>query len=114
LPDTSNPLLGNPDKTLLLTHENGISVSNAVAKVYKNQIEHDPSDIGRARELVSLEDQVPVGILYRNKNTPCYEDIRRLKRTLTTSGQRAVLNEEIDKFSINMDPTAAVLRQTAR
>ena len=60
----------------LLHHDDGLTLSPGIAKVYKNQQEHDPSDIDRAREIASEHDPIPVGILYRNPAVPCYEDLR--------------------------------------
>ena len=56
------------------------SSAPALAKVYKNQQEHDPLDIDRAREIASGSDPIPVGILYHNPDVPCYEDLRHAGR----------------------------------
>ena len=61
---------------LLLSHEDGIRLSPALKKIYRNQLEHDPANMNRAREIASTDDPVPVGILYRNPDVPCYEDLR--------------------------------------
>ena len=76
LPQYLDPWLHDPNRNLLLTHENGISISPGLARAYKNQLVHDPSDLDRAREIASSEDPIPVGILYRNPNVPCYEETR--------------------------------------
>ena len=34
------------------------------------------SNINRAREIASVDDPIPVGILYHNPDVPCYEDLR--------------------------------------
>jgi hypothetical protein len=73
LPTQFEPWIKNPEKTLLLQHEHGIRLSPTLAKVYKNQQEHDPANLNRAREIASITDPIPVGILYRNPEVPCYE-----------------------------------------
>jgi 2-oxoglutarate ferredoxin oxidoreductase subunit beta len=85
---------------LMLTHENGIKVSPALQKIYRNQVEHDPSNIDRAREIASSDDPIPVGILYRNPEVPCYEDLRRAGMLRTVGSIRSTLESEFDKFTV--------------
>jgi 2-oxoglutarate/2-oxoacid ferredoxin oxidoreductase subunit beta len=100
LPKMFDPWLQDPQKTLLLTHENGLKLSPAMAKVYKNQQQHDPLDIDRAREIASSEDPIPVGILYQNPEVPCYEDLRLSGQLRTPDYVRAGLEAEFDKFTV--------------
>jgi 2-oxoglutarate ferredoxin oxidoreductase subunit beta len=85
---------------LMLTHEDGVQVSPALQKIYRNRIEHDPANIHRAREIASSEDPIPVGILYRNPSVPCYEDLRRSGMLRTTDTIRTSLEAEFDKFTV--------------
>jgi 2-oxoglutarate ferredoxin oxidoreductase subunit beta len=100
LPNMFDPWLQDPNRTLLLTHENGLHVSAALGKVYKNQQEHDPSNLNRARELASIEDPIPVGILYRNPAVPCYEDVRAIQQLRTPELIQRGLEAELDKFTV--------------
>lgn len=100
VPDMFQAWMDDPVSTLLLTHEKGLQVSPALARIYTNQEVHDPSNMDRAREIASLTDQVPVGILYHNSQTPCYEDIREPGRLQTSGGVRDVLEAEFDKFTV--------------
>ena len=100
VPDMFQAWMDEPVTTRLLTHENGLTVSSALARTYTNQEVHDPSNMDRAREIASLTDQVPVGILYHNDKTPCYEDIREPGRLETSGGVRDVLEAEFDKFTV--------------
>ena len=45
LPKAFEPFLQDPQRTLLLHGEGGLSISPALSKVYKNQEQHDPSNI---------------------------------------------------------------------
>ena len=99
LPTLFDPWVQSPERSLLLTHENGLQISPDLAKVYKNQEQHDPRDINRAREIASMADITPVGILYHNPDVPCYEDIRQPKVT-TPAMIRAGLESELDKFTV--------------
>jgi 2-oxoglutarate ferredoxin oxidoreductase subunit beta len=102
LPKQFDPWVRDPQKILLLSHERGLQISPALAKVYKNQEQHDPSNLSRAREIASLPDLLPVGILYRNPSVPCYEDLRKVARLGSTEVIRAGLEAQLDKFTIRM------------
>jgi 2-oxoglutarate ferredoxin oxidoreductase subunit beta len=100
LPKLFDPFLHDPQKVLLLGHERGLHISPAVSKVYKNQEQHDPSNLNRAREIASIADPIPVGILYRNPDVPCYEDLRNSGQTRSTAMIKAGLEAEFDKFTV--------------
>jgi len=101
LPHQNEPWMHDPQKILLLNHEQGLRISPAMAKIYKNQLQHDPSNIDRAREIASQSDPMPVGILYRNPEVPCYEDLRRSGKLRTNEYIKAGLEAEFDKFTID-------------
>jgi len=100
MPGAFDTWLNDTQKTLLLTHDHGIRPSAALGKLYRNQLQHDPSDINRAREIASGEDPIPVGILYRNPDVPCYEEIRGAGRQRTPEMVRGGLESEFDKFTV--------------
>jgi len=100
LPKVWDPWLHDPSRIVVLTHENGLRASEGLAKVYRNQREHDPADLNKAREIAADIDNIPVGILYRNPEVPCYEDLRASTRLRTTEYVKAGLEAEFDKFTI--------------
>jgi 2-oxoglutarate ferredoxin oxidoreductase subunit beta len=102
MPKGLDPLLHHPENLRILTHEDGLQVSEALAKVYTNRFENDPSDIDEARELASMETEVPVGVLYRNTDVPCYDDLRRPERHVDMQMRKQALDAEFDKFAIQM------------
>jgi 2-oxoglutarate ferredoxin oxidoreductase subunit beta len=106
VPKLLEPYLHDPQKVRVLTHERGISISPSLSKVYTNQASHDPSDLDRAREVAAGMDPIPVGILYRNSDVPCYEDLRRSVEVRTPALVRAGLEAEFDKFTIWPQDTA--------
>ena len=69
-------------------------------RVYRNQARHDPSNIDRAREIASCIDPIPVGILYRNEEVPCYEELRASTVLRTPELVRSGLEKEFDKYTI--------------
>jgi 2-oxoglutarate ferredoxin oxidoreductase subunit beta len=61
---------------------------------------HDAANLHRAREVASQMDPIPVGVLYRNPDVPCYEDLRRSPKMRTEQMVRAGLEAELDKFTV--------------
>ena len=100
LPGRFDPWVQDPARMLLLAHEDGIRISPSLAKIYPNQEAHDPSNRNRAREIASISDPMPVGVLYRNPDMPTYEDLRKPDRVYTPDIIKTVLNKEFDKFTI--------------
>jgi 2-oxoglutarate ferredoxin oxidoreductase subunit beta len=100
LPNLLDPWVQDPQKILFLHHERGLAVSPSLAAVCPNQEYHDPSNIDRAREIASLKDQLPVGILYHDPDLPCYEDVRASDELRTPDYIRAGLEAELDKFTV--------------
>jgi 2-oxoglutarate ferredoxin oxidoreductase subunit beta len=100
LPKMFDPWMQDPGRTLLLTHANGLQPGAETSRIYRNQAEHDPADIDRAREIASGDDPIPVGILYHNPDVPCYEDLRSAGSPRSPERTRAGLEAELDKYTI--------------
>lgn len=100
LPEALDPWVHDPSRVQVLHHKDGMQLSPGSAKLYKNQLEHDPMNIDRAREIASERDVIPVGILYRNPSVPCYETLRRTGKLVTPEFVRAGLNAELDKYTV--------------
>ncbi len=100
LPEAFEPWVRDPNRILVLRHDNGLHVSAGLAKVYQNQQAHDPSDLKRARDVAASLDPIPVGILYRNPEVPCYEDVRHAGQLRTSDMIEKGLNAEFDKFTV--------------
>ena len=95
-----DPLVQDPDSVLLLEHDDGIRPSASLAKVYAHREEHDPSGLDRAREIASITDRIPVGVLYRNADALRYDEIRGGRRLFTPEMVEAGLEREFDKFTV--------------
>ena len=100
LPKSLDPWLQDPARVQLLHHEKGLQLSQGISRVYKNQLEHDPLDIHRAREIASNQDTIPVGILYQNPAVPCYEETRHSGALRTVEAIKRNFEAELDKFSV--------------
>ena len=106
MPKAFDPWLHDPQRTMLLTHPDGLQLSPGMSSAYRNQIAHDPANIDRAREIASQDDPIPVGILYRNPDAPCYEDLHHSSQLRSPEYIRAGLNRELDKYTVWPDEAA--------
>ena len=106
MPKAFDPWLHDPQRTMLLTHDDGLRLSSGLSNAYRNQRAHDPANIDRAREIASMDDPIPVGILYRNPEAPCYEDLRHAGQLRSPEYVRAGLNREFDKYTVWPDDEA--------
>ena len=99
LPKVWDPWLHDPKRILMLDHPQGLRVSDGLKQVYRSTDAHDPSNIDRAREIASDTDRIPVGILYRNPEVPCYEELRATPGLRTIANLKQGLEAELDKFT---------------
>ncbi len=100
-----DPWIQDPARMLILTHEDGIQLSPDLARIYTNREAHDPADRSRAREIATVQDPIPVGVMYRNTGVPCYEDLMAPDMLATPAEVTGFLEKEFDKFTI--DPVGA-------
>ncbi len=90
----------NKDAMYYLNHENGIVLSEEVAGTFKNQLNHDPSDLNGARLLAMDAEKIYMGLFYQDKNAPRYDLYGAANLGTTVEQKEAVLNAEFDKHAI--------------
>ena len=95
----------DPARMLILKHADGLRPDGEIDLIYRNQREHDPADRSAAREIAAADDPIPVGVLYRNPDIPCYEDQHESETRRSAEQIVTCLEEEFDKFTI--DPLTA-------
>lgn len=84
----------------LLKHPKGIQIDEAVAKMYKNVIEHDPSDIHRAREIADEPGRIVIGLLYQDPTKERYDLYGAHNLGITPQEKENAINRELDKFAV--------------
>ncbi len=99
LPGLFDPWIQDPERVLLLTHDDGVTPDPGLARAFPNQDTHDPSDLDRARRIASDSDVIPVGVLHRNPAIPTYEDLRPLPPHDRSTAQ-ARIEAEFDRFTV--------------
>ncbi len=89
----------NPENVLLM--KGGFDVDAKTLKAYKNQIDHDPSDIAEARALAGHQDVLPIGVFYQNEDAPIYDDFAHLGMEMTNEEKAAAFNAELDSLAVH-------------
>lgn len=100
LPGHFDDYIKHPERTVLLTHPNGLQPDEAITRRFKNREQHDPQDLGAAQSLAAMTDRLALGVLYRNESVPCYEDTRRHEHHLSFEDKIAALEREFDRFTV--------------
>jgi 2-oxoglutarate ferredoxin oxidoreductase subunit beta len=92
--------VADASQVTLLKHPNGIPIDEAVAKMYKNVIDHDPSDIHRAREIADDTGRIVIGLLYQDKTKERYDLYGAYNLGITPQEKENAINRELDKFAV--------------
>jgi len=93
-------LQSDPSRLMLLTHDDGIRVDDAVKRMLPNQVEHDPQDLHEARELADREDAVPIGLFFRNENAVRYDAFTAEGLGTSRADKISALSAQLDRYQI--------------
>ena len=69
-------------------------------KIFKNQMEHDPSDMDGARELAGDPEGVSIGLFYQNKSLDRYDEYTAQGLATSRDEKIAVLKAELGRYKI--------------
>ena len=94
------PLQNDPSQLLLLTHENGLQLSDGVKRAFPNQMEHDPSNLAEAQTIAARRDVIPVGLFFQDEARPIYEDFCTRGMEMTVEERIAGFEKELDRFAL--------------
>lgn len=98
MPNLFDELMEDRDKLTLLTHPDGIPLDDSLAKLFPNQVEHDPSDRLKAFALATDHDTVPIGLLYRNPNAERYDEMSTEGLDMSAAERVRATQVAIDRF----------------
>ena len=100
MPTVFNMLQDDPTKVMLMKHDNGIPVPDELAGLFKNSIEHDPTNLSGARDIADREDVVPIGLFYRNDNAGRYDAMSVEGMGMTSDDKLKGAQETMDRFMV--------------
>ncbi len=90
----------NPDKVMILEHDNGVKLDPSLDRFYKTRMTHDPADIVEATAIAHREDVLPIGLFFWDPSRPCYDDFTQQGMDMTPEDKIRALNEEMDRFAV--------------
>ncbi len=95
----------DPDKMILLDHEQGVPIDEKVERFFPHKTVHDPSDLSRARALASGSDeeageQIALGLFYCNPEAPIYETFTERGLDMSAEQRLMAVERQIDRFAI--------------
>ncbi len=89
----------DPERVVVLSHEHGVPIDPAVQRNYPHRLEHDPSDLARARAL-TVGERLAIGLFYCNPKAPCYEGFTYRGLEMGQDERFAAIESELDRFAI--------------
>ena len=90
----------DPNRLLLMDHDDGIELSAGLRKMFPNRTEHDPSDIGAARRLADTRDAYPIGLFYQNRNAVRYDHFTVEGMATPRSEKVAAVRRALDRHRV--------------
>jgi 2-oxoglutarate ferredoxin oxidoreductase subunit beta len=82
-------------------HPDGIELPEPIKSTFKNQIEHDPADLNKARELADQSEVVfPIGLFYRNPLAERYDNLTVHGMGMSPSEKTAAVEKALDQFTV--------------
>jgi len=90
----------DPERVLLMTHPDGITLDDAMTKLFPNQVEHDPADRMSAFTLASRDEVLPAGLFYRDVEAERYDQYTKVGVGTTPEAKLAVMNRILDAYQL--------------
>ncbi len=99
--DNYEPTVADPDAITILNHEDGISLDAKALNQFRHVVEHDPSDLVKAREVAELvKKTTPIGLFYQNKGASRYDEYGAHNLDISTEDRMSAINTMMDRYAI--------------
>lgn len=98
--DLYGDLSADPNRLILLQHEQGIQLKPKAVQSFTQIIEHDPSDLNKAREYADITDGIPVGLFYQNIDRPRYDEYGAHNLGMSVAEKKQNLEDLLDHYTI--------------
>ena len=100
MPGFWDPTMRDPQRVLLLQHEDGIQLDPALERSFPNKLAHNPHDLNAAFQVAGNEEVVPIGLLYRNDDAERYDEMCTQGLGFDNADRLRALDTELDRFLI--------------
>ncbi|MGM0580529.1 MAG: thiamine pyrophosphate-dependent enzyme [Bacteroidota bacterium] len=99
--DTYEPTVKDPNAITILHHDEGIVLEENALKKFRHVMEHDPTDIVKAREVAEVvKTTTPIGLFYQNKNASRYDEYGAHNLGISVEDRIDAINSHMDKYAI--------------
>ncbi|XOV94839.1 MAG: thiamine pyrophosphate-dependent enzyme [Bacteroidota bacterium] len=99
--DNYEPTVKDPNAITVLDHENGIKLDDDQLSKFRHVIEHDPSNLVKAREVAELVNEtVPIGLFYQNKNAYRYDEYGAHNLGISSEDRINAINHLMDRYAV--------------
>ena len=78
----------------------GIPVGDGVRRLFPHIVPHDPTDLGRGRHLATGAEGIPMGLLYRNPDSPRYDQVTTQGLGMSADDKLRAMSAELDRFAL--------------
>ena len=100
MPGLWDHLQHSPDNVLLLDHPDGIPNDDITKRIFKNQVNHNPRDMGAAQAMAWRTDKTPIGMLWYNPDAERYDHAAADGIDMSTADRLEGIQTSLDKFMI--------------
>ena len=100
MPESVDAKVSDKEHINLLTHENGVPVDDATARIFSHKTEHDPSNIVEARKFAHDLSMSHLGLFYQNPEALRYDLYGAHNLNFTPEQKIAAINRELERFVV--------------
>ncbi len=99
--DHYEPTVKDPDAITVLDHENGIHLDEKQLSKFRHVVQHDPSDLVKAREVAELvKETVPIGLFYQNQANLRYDDYGAHNLGVSNEERLGAINTLMNRYAV--------------
>jgi len=99
--DNYEPTVKDPDAITVLHHDEGIVLEEKALKKFRHVVEHDPSNIVKAREVAELvKETTPIGLFYQDKNASRYDEYGAHNLGISVEDRIGAINSLMDRYAV--------------
>ncbi|MEQ8335844.1 MAG: thiamine pyrophosphate-dependent enzyme [Cyclobacteriaceae bacterium] len=99
--DNYEPTVKDPDAITVLDHEKGIKLSEKELAKFRHVIDHDPSDLVKAREVAELvKKTLPIGLFYQNKEAVRYDEYGAHNIGISVQDRMKAIDHLMDHYAV--------------